>query len=161
LTEEAIQAISGPAEKQRKRNASAGFFGQILSAVWALTILFGGGYLAWKFLAPQFFEQSSSTTSARESGDRSLRDAIAIASVASVANDDPNGPSGTKLYVVKIEGTMTNDFGSDDAMCNSAVFVLIGQGRTYEPETDIADDCSSDHVAPQTKSDFKFLFGVT
>lgn len=91
---------------------------------------------------------------------RPLPNAVAVTRVASATLEDPYDPNLAKVYAVRVDGTMTNNFGERDAWCNSGLFKLIGNSRTYEPEFDISKGCQSFEVAPGTKTDFEFGFNV-
>jgi hypothetical protein len=89
--------------------------------------------------------------------DDSASHSLEITSVSHALPFYPEGSLGDKVYEVRINGTVANDFDKDDALCNSATFVLIGNSKTYEPQS---GECESQQVAINTTSDFKFLFEV-
>lgn len=54
-----------------------------------------------------------------------------------------------------LKGTATNNWTSADANCNIATFALIGNGRTFSPES---AECTSDTIAAGTSVPFTAEF---
>ncbi len=77
--------------------------------------------------------------------------------VSSVSSFNTKGLPATGDHLTQIQGSMTNNFGHDDAWCYNGSFKLIGQGETVEPAS---GECASFHVAPGTETHFAFYFPV-